>query len=159
MKRAAFAPTRAGLPGAPKEAVKRLFNQKGGIKNVEVLLGRKHTVVYAYAAEGEPDEIHFAQVAALTDPVGTAAAEYLAARAGGVFLPVPQSDEEIGKLTAKSVRRHGVAAAKLIEDLADRKLAPAEAAKALPDLEAALCALAQLHSSVAAIARKRSGKN
>ena len=157
MTRPAFAPTRPALPGTPKEAVKRLFGQKGGIKNVEVLLGRKHTVVYAYASEGESDEIQFAQVAALTDPVGTAAAEYLASRAGGVFLPVPQSEESLRSLTAELVRRHSLAVAELIEAMADQKLSPTEAANALPNVEAALCALAQLHSSVAALARKRNG--
>jgi hypothetical protein len=159
MKRPAFAPTRPSVPGTPKEAIKRLFSQKGGIKNVEVLLGLKHTVVYAYASEGETDEIRFAQVAALTDPMGTAAAEYLAARAGGVFLPMPQSEEAIGKLTAESVRRHGRAVAEIVDALADQELSQAEAARALPDVEAALSALAQLHSSVAAIARKRTGKS
>jgi len=159
MTRRAFAPTRPGLPGTPKEAVKRLFSQKGGIKNVEVLLGRKHTVVYAYASEGESDEIQFAQVAALTDAVGTAAAEYLASRAGGVFLPVPKSEEALSSLIAESIRRHSLAVAALVEGMADGKLEPIEAANALPNLEAALCLLAQLYSSVAALARKRNGQD
>jgi hypothetical protein len=158
MRRKAFTPTKPREPGTPKAAIQRLYQQKGSIENVQVLLGLKHTTVYAYADPGEPDEIKFAQVAALTDPTGTAAAEYLAQRAGGVFLPVASSDKTIGALTAEMVRSHGRAAADLVVALADNKLTRAEAARALPDLEAALAALALVLSSVAEVARPRAKK-
>lgn len=153
MSRPAFNPQKRTRPGTPKDAVRRLFDQKGGVKNVEVLLQRKHAVVYGYADPGSDGEITFAQVAALTDAEGTAGAEYLASRAGGVFVPLPRGTTPIAELTAESVRRHGAAAADLVVALSDNKLTAEEAAAAVPELEAATAALAALLSDVSAIAR------
>lgn len=153
MNRPAFKPQKRAKPGTPKDAIKRLFAQKGGIKEVEVLLSLKHAVVYGYADHGSDDEITFKRVAALTDPVGTAGAEYLAQRAGGVFVPLPRRDTPIGALTAEAVRTHGTAAAQLVDALRDSRLSQDEAAAAVPDLEAALTAMATLLSDVASIAR------
>ncbi len=104
-------------------------------------------------SEGEPDEIQFAQVAALTDAIGTAAAEYLASRAGGVFLPVLEKgdceDLELIKI-ADQTREHGNAIAVLLGAIHDGTVTSAERQEALPHIDAALRGLARLRACLLA---------
>lgn len=153
VSRPAFSPMKPRAVGTPKAAVSDLVNQAGGIERVMVKLSIGQAEAYAWTDPQSPKEITFARVAALTGEACTAGAEYLARLAGGLFLPMPRRDTPIGSLTAESMRRHGAAAAGLIEALADSKLSQAEAQKALPDIDAALRALSLLHSTVADIAR------
>lgn len=122
-----------------------------------VRLGVGESQVYAYADPESPEQISFARVAALTDEQTPAAAEYLTGLAGGVFLPIPRSDTPIGALTAEAIRKQSQAAADLVDALADGRITRAEAIAALPELEAALRAWAQLRSSVAEIAQSAEG--
>ncbi len=149
MTRPSFRPVKPRAVGTPKAAVSQLVEQAGGIPHVMVKLGIGQSDAYAWTDPQSPKEMSFARVAALTSPDCTAGVEYLAQLAGGLFLPMPRADTPIGRLTAEAMRRHGTAAARLIEALADQKLTPAEAAQALPELAAALRALALLHSTVA----------
>ncbi len=157
MTRRAFRPVKPRIVGTPKAAVCALIDQAGGIPRVMVKLGIGQSDAYAWTDPQSPKEMSFARVAALTAPECTAGAEYLVQLAGGIFLPMPRHDTPIGRLTAEAMRRHGTAAARLIEALADQKLTPAEAAQALPELAGALRALALLHSTVADVARPPPG--
>jgi hypothetical protein len=150
-----FRPVKPRTVGTPKRAISDLVEQAGGIDQVQVRLGVKQSTAYAYADPQSKKEMSFAKVAALTTPETPACAEYLAALAGGVFLPMPRVDTPIGALTAEAIRRQGRAAADLVDALADGRVTQAEAAAALPDLDSALRALALLHSTVAALARSR----
>jgi hypothetical protein len=159
MTRRPFRPVKPRPVGTPKRAIADLFEQAGGLERVTVRLGVRQTVAYAWTDPQAREEISFARVAALTDPTATAATEYLAGLAGGVFLPVPPIATPIARLTAESIRRHGRAAGDLVEALADGRLTRAEAARALPDLEAALRTLALLRASVAEVANPRVEKD
>jgi hypothetical protein len=152
MTRPAFCPVKPRRLGTPKAAVSELVAQHGGIEQVMVTLGIGKSDAYAWTDPQSPKEMSFARVAALTSPACTAGVEYLAARAGGLFLPMPSACTPIGSLTADSVRRHGVAAAELIVALADGRLSAEEARGALPELDAACAALALLRSTVAEVA-------
>lgn len=149
MTRAAFSPVKPRTLGTVKGAISELVNQHGGVEQVMATLddiGKSE--VYAWTDPQSDKQITFARVVSLTNPDCTAGVEFLAARAGGMFVPMPSDKTPIGSLTAESVRRHGQAAAELIKSLADGTLSPGEAAKALPDLGGALRALALLHSTV-----------
>ncbi len=155
--RPAFKPQTPIEPDMPKAAVRALVDQAGGIKRVATRLGYQgDSQVYAMTRETEPAEMTFAQVAALTDRPSPAAAEYLAALAGGVFLPMPSSDDAIGRLTGEAMREAGEAAAVLVEGLADG-LTPADALAALPEVRDVIRTFSQLLSQLQLLARERNG--
>lgn len=151
----AFRPQKPIDADLPKAAVRRLFDQVGGIKRVAARLGyRSESQVYAMADGNDPAEITFAQVVQLTGPEAPAGAEHLAIVAGGVFLPLPTANTAIGALTGTAMRESGQAAAELIEALGDG-LTPDEASMALPEIDDAVRAWSQLRSKVAAAAKGR----
>lgn len=150
MTRAAFAPVKPIDPGQPKSAVRRLFDQAGGIKRSSVKLQLSQSQTYAFADPGEADQISFARVAALTGPDATACAEYLALLAGGVFLPIAPVDAGVGDLTAQSIREHGEACAELVRALTDQTINGRERTAALSELDQAIRVLVQLRCAVAA---------
>jgi hypothetical protein len=153
MTRPAFSPVKPIDPELPKAAVRRLFDQAGGIKRTAAKLGyRGDSHVYAMADPAADAEITFAQVVQLTGHEAPACAEYLALVAGGVFLPLPAANTAIGALTGTAMRESGQAAAELIDALTDG-LTPAEATKALPEIDDAVRAWSQLRSRVAAVAK------
>ena len=149
VSRPAFVPVKPIDPGLPKAAVRRLFDQAGGIKRAAVRLTLKQSQTYAYADPGESDEISFARVAALTGPETTAGAEYLAQLAGGVFLPIAMADASVGDLTAQSIREHGEACAELVRALTDQTITGRERVAALAELDQAIRVLVQLRCAVA----------
>lgn len=152
MTRAPFRPVKPRAVGTPKAAISTLVDQAGGIAHVMVKLGIGQSDAYAYTDPQSPKEMSFARAAALTGPDCTAGAEYLAQLAGGMFLPMPKPTTPIGTLTAEALRRNGRAAAELVEALGDNKLTLAEARDAVPELEAAVRAMALLLSTVADVA-------
>ena len=151
----AFRPQKPIDGDLPKAAVRRLFEQVGGIKRVAARLGyRSESQVYAMADGNDPAEITFAQVVQLTGPETSAGAEYLAMVAGGVFLPMPTATSAIGALTGTAVAESGQAVSEMIEALTDGVTAE-EAAKVLPEIDDAVRAWTQLRSRVAAVAKGR----
>ena len=80
----AFHPVKPCDPDLPKSAVRRLFDQVGGVKLAALRLSLGLSQTYAFADPQVHEEITFARVAALTSPAAPAAAEYLAGLAGGV---------------------------------------------------------------------------
>ena len=150
MTRAAFDPVKPIDPGLPKAAVRRLFDQAGGVKRAAVKLQLSQSQTYTFADPGEPDEISFARVAALSGPDTTAGAEYLALLAGGVFLPIAAPNASLGDLTADSICQHGEACAELVRALTDQTIDPKEKGSALRELDEAIAALVRLRARVVA---------
>jgi len=155
MTRPAFKPVKPRVVGTPKAAVSHLVAQAGGVERVMVRLGIGKSEGYAYTDPQSDRELSFARVAALTAPGCTAGVEYLAALAGGVFLPMPAASSSIGALTADAMRKHGAATADLVEALADYRISLAEAREALPEVEAAARAVALLLVTLTEIATGR----
>ena len=142
--RPAFKPVKPRAIGTPKAAVSELIAQAGGIERVMVKLGIGKTEAYACTDPQSDREISFARVAALTAPGCTAGVEYLAALAHGVFLPLAGDPSHVSTLTADALRKHGAAAADLVEALRDGRVTADEAREALPEVEAAARAMALL---------------
>ena len=154
MTRASFNPVARRAYESPKRVVGQLFDQRGGIDNVRVLLGRKgKTQLYAFTSETDDAEISFASVAALTEPGATAAAEYLSLRAGGVFLPVAPEQADAPTLCADDARLHGEETAAVIEAMA-AGFKGAEGVQALEKIDKALRALCGLRAAVVAATKK-----
>jgi hypothetical protein len=137
----------------PKAAIRRLFDQLGGVKRVAAKLVLSVSQTYAFADPGVADEISFARVVALTGPTSTAGAECLARFAGGVFLPIDSDDTTLGELTADCIREHGEACAELVRAMSDGQLLPAEVAPALLAIDDAIRVLVRLRAGVAAKAK------
>jgi hypothetical protein len=141
-----FKPVKRREVDTPKAAVSELFDQVGGVKEVQVRLGIGKSQAYAYTDPAETQaEITFARVAALTGPGASAAAEYLASRAGGVFCALPQSTGECPMtMSADSARESGQAVAKAIEALTSKTSVPGAKAKVVKEIDEAICAFAAL---------------
>lgn len=155
MTRPPFNPVKRRQPGTPKAAIADLIAQAGGVPRVQVRLGLGASQVYAYTDPQAADEMSFARVAALTDGSAPAAAEYLAALAGGAFAPgAPAGGADVQALTAESVRVHGEAIAVLLERLSDGQLSGAEARSALPDVDEAVQTLMALRAQLIERARE-----
>lgn len=150
MPRSNFNPVKPRDPELPKAAVGRLVEQVGGPKESATRLALSLSQVYAFTDPACADEISFARVASLTSREATAAVEYLANRAEGVFLPLPAGDTDLGQLTAESILKHGQAAAELVAALRDGRLDDRERAAAVRALDEAIRALAQLRTAVSA---------
>jgi len=139
-----FRPMKPRDGETPKGAISDLFDQVGGVKEVVVRLGVGKSQAYAYTDHQSHEEITFARVAALTGPGASAAAEYLASRAGGVFCALPTATGGCPMaLTADAVREHGEAVAAALEAQAG-KSTPAARAKVRKELEESICAQAAL---------------
>lgn len=155
MNRPAFRPVKPRSIGTPKAAVSELVAQAGGVERVMVRLSIGKTEAYAWTDPQSDREISFARVAALTAPGSAAAAEYLAALAGGVFLPLPADASSVNALTADALRKHGGAAAELVEALADNRITVDEAREALPSVAEAARSMALLLVTLADVAAHR----
>lgn len=147
----AFAPFVPCPPEEPKAAVRRLFDQNGGIDRVAIKLGLQPPYVYSVAHPGTKDELSFARAAALTSHEAPAAAEYLAGLAGGVFLPVACKADDALQLTAEAVRQHGEAMGAIVSGVQDGTLDATEARIALVELDEAIGGLCSLRALLMSI--------
>ena len=153
MTRSAFNPQTPCDPEMPKAAVRRVYEQLGGIKRAAIRLGRGKTQTYDYASMERADELTFSQVCALTGAESPALAEYLAMLAGGVFLPVSCKADDALKLTADAVRQHGEAMGAIVAGVQDGTLDATEARAALVELDEAIGGLCSLRSHLMTIIR------
>jgi hypothetical protein len=149
MTRPAFKPVKPRDPEMPKAAVSRLVEQNGGIKNACVTIGRSPAQTYAYTEQSVSDEMTFAHVVALTSPIATACVEYLALRAGGVFLPIEPPEGDIGEHTAESIKQSGEACAEIVQAMRDGVIDAAERPNVIRELDEAIRTLVQLRLAVA----------
>lgn len=135
-----FRPMKRREADTPKGVVSDLFDQVGGVKEVQVRLGIGKSQAYAYTDPQSPEELSFARAAALTTPSSPAAAEYLASRAGGIFCALPGATGGCPMtLTADAVREHGEAVAAALE-AQGKQLTPAAKAKVRKELVESICA-------------------
>jgi hypothetical protein len=139
-----FRPVKRRDADTPKGAISDLFEQVGGVKEVQVRLGVGKSQAYAYTDPQAHEELSFARVAALTGPGASAAAEYLASRAGGVFCALPAGSGGCPMtMTADAIRENGEGIAAALEALTS-KPTPAARAKVRKELEESICAQAAL---------------
>lgn len=144
-----FKPRKPAVAGSPKAAVAKLINQCGGATEVALKSGVNISTAYGWADEAcENSHMPFWRVAALSGPAATAAAEYLAARCGGVFLPLPQGGGAVAGLLAEAAREHGDMMAELIAALADGRLSLRERREGAEAVTRVMADLAALRSEL-----------
>jgi hypothetical protein len=154
----AFNPVKERPYGEPKEVVARLFEEAGGVPTVMEVLELSRTRVYALADPDSSNEISYARVAKLTETGATAAAQHLAALAGGLFLPVDKADSaDWLSLAGEASRRNARNIAALMESLSETARSPGEvdqqeARDLLKILDEQLGVLAMQRAKLAAIA-------
>jgi len=123
----AFNPVKERRYGEPKEVVARMFEEVGGIPEVMKLLELSRTRVYALADPDSSNDISYARVARLTEAGATAAAQHLAALAGGIFVPVEKADDANWlELAGEASRRNARNIAALMESLGETERSPGE---------------------------------
>lgn len=153
MTRPAFNPQTPCDPEMPKAAVRRVYDQLGGIKHAAIRLGRGKTQTYDYASMERPDELTYAQACMLTGAESTALAEHLATLASGVFVPVACKIDDALKLTADAVRQHGEAMGAIVSGVQDGTLDATEARTALVELDESIAGLCSLRALLMSIIR------
>ena len=121
----AFNPVKQRPYGEPKEVVARLFEEVGGIPKVMELLDLSRTRVYALADPDSTNEISYTRVCTLTENGATAAAQHLAALAGGLFVPLEKADDaDWLALAGEASRRNARNIAALMESLSETERSP-----------------------------------
>ncbi|WP_417482229.1 hypothetical protein [Maricaulis sp.] len=154
----AFNPVKERRYGEPKEVVARMFEEVGGIPEVMKLLELSRTRVYALADPDSSNDISYARIARLTEAGATAAAQHLAALAGGIFVPVEKADDANWlALAGEASRRNARNIAALMESLGETERSPGEvdqqeAREILKLLDEQLGTLALQRAKLAAIA-------
>lgn len=154
----AFNPVKERRYGEPKEVVARVFEEVGGIPEVMSLLDLSRTRVYALADPDSSNEISYARIARLTESGAKAAAQHLAALAGGIFVPVDKADDANWlSLAGEASRRNARNIAALMESLGETERSPGvvdqqEAREILKLLDEQLGTLALQRAKLAAIA-------
>lgn len=145
-----FRPAKRQDPGSLKAAVARLFDQAGGVPRVMLTLRKGKSQVYAYADEQSEHELHLSQAAALTTAGAPALAEYFAALAEGVFLPlaIEGGDTALHALTAEAARDSGETIAGMIAALQDGRVDRAEAREGIEHIDETMRALAALRAAL-----------
>lgn len=138
-----FKPMKRREADTPKAVVSDLFDQVGGVKEVQIRLGVGKSQAYAYTDPQSPEELSLARAAALTSPGAPAVAEYFAYRAGGVFcaLPGPTGGCPM-HLIAEAVRETSEAVSKSLDATASKQAASRP--KVRKEIREAICALAAL---------------
>lgn len=146
-----FRPFKPPVLGSPKTAIKALLRQVGGPKEAALLFGVSHTTVYAYQDEAEPEHMPWPKVVALSGPDAPAIADYMAARCGGVFVPMAQDCGAAPLLLAEVARQQGEMMAVLVQALADGRLTTTEAQRGIAEINDAMQAQARLRARLQAI--------
>jgi hypothetical protein len=133
--------------------VQAAYEQLGGVKRVQALLGLGKTETYELADEGRPAEVAtYVQARALTAAGATAFAEDLAFLAGGAFIPVPRDEGALAGLTADMLRQHGETAALLMQALLDGRADRGEALTGMASLHELLVQLLSIYACLQQIA-------
>jgi len=154
----AFNPVKVRRYGEPKEVVARVFEEVGGIPKVMELLDLSRTRVYALADPDSTNEISYARVSKLTESGSSAAAQHLAALAGGIFLPIDKADDANWlALAGEASRRNARNISAIMESLSETERSPGridqgEARDILKVLDEQLGVLAVQRAKLAAIA-------
>ena len=153
-----FNPVKVRRYGEPKEVVARVFEEVGGSPEVMELLDLSRTRVYALADPDSTNEISYTRIATLTENGATAAAQHLAALAGGIFLPIDKADDANWlALAGDASRSNARNISALMESLSETERSPGrvdqeEARNILKVLDEQLAILAVQRAKLVAIA-------
>ena len=153
-----FNPVKRRPYGEPKAVVAQMFEEVGGVPKVMELLDLSRTRVYALADPDSTNEISYARVTMLTEAGATAAAQHLAAAAGGIFVPLNKAeDADWLALAGEASRRNARNISALMESLSETERSPGEvdqqeARELLKILDDQLGVLAMQRAKLAAIA-------
>lgn len=140
--------------GSTKDIVTRLFEQAGGAARVAALLNRKLPRVYEFCDPQSDPEIHFKDVRVITEFTGaTAAAEDLAALAGGVFMPIVIDDGALPRIAADKAHEHGRVTTQLFVALGDGSVSATEARELLKQVDSELRALMTLRAKLVSLTK------
>jgi hypothetical protein len=141
--------------GTTKDIVTRLVDEAGGVKRAAFLLGRAVSRVYELCDPAREDQMSFEAVRKLTEFTGaTAAAEDLAALAGGVFMPIEIDDGDLSRLAADKAHEHGRVTTQLFVALGDGNISPDEARDLLKQVDVELRALMAMRAKLVSLAKK-----
>jgi hypothetical protein len=147
--------TKIREPGSPRAALDRLFREVGGYTAAADFLGRNPHHLRHCTDPDDDRDIGFRQVVMLTRAFGaTAAAEHIAAQAGGVFMPCPVSNQSFEALMGHSAKEFGEAVSQVMQASADgnhdlREMLQTRA-EMLDVLRVFGCAVATLNAKIAA---------
>lgn len=133
-----FRPYKPGAGYATtKDVVSRLVDDGGGVKPSAFILERRERVVYDYCDRDSDTQMTFDQVRRLTAISGSAAAaEMLAADAGGVFMPGERLDTAtFAELAAQVCGEHGAFSAAVCRAFGDGHVNAAERADVRRELD------------------------
>lgn len=134
--------------------VSDVVRSHGGPEPASVVLACSAQSVYGYTSETNGADISFAKMVALTDAEHPIAAQFLASRAGGVFLPVPTTTAATTiAAISDAVREHGECIGKALAAMADGKITPDEVPGLLKELDESMAAHATLRGLILQQAR------
>ena len=145
-----FSPVKPRAYGDNKTVVGDLIEKAGGHKEVAHRFGLHISMIYAYCDPAQDKEISLARAASLTSPDNTVAAEYLAALAGGAFMPLPRGEGSMMLLTADLAREVGETVSSIVSGLADGAMNLAETETALQEIDDDLAIMMALRAEVLA---------
>ena len=156
----AFEPNKDREYGSSESVISRLFKECGGVPKVMKALALSRTRCYALADPDDPAQISYERVVTLTKDFGaTAAAEHLAALAGGTFLPIDADETEAGwhALAATAARRSAALTATMLESIGPEGRSPGtidarEARALLAEVDGLMAVLAKQHVLLRAVA-------
>jgi hypothetical protein len=156
-----FSPMKPRTPGTIWSAISRAMDQLGGADAMATAVNRKpwwaYTVSDEDAAANARTNLSYADACALAEKGGTALAEHIALKAGGVFIPGGVIDEATlqAHVAAFSVES-GEAVGEIIRRAADPDgFCPSDAAAALSRVKDALRPLLALYHHCVALSGKR----
>lgn len=156
-----FSPMKPRTPGTIWSATSRAMDQLGGAEAMASAVDRKtwwaYTVSDEDAAANARTNLSFADACTLAEKGGTALAEHIALKAGGVFIPAGVIDDATlqAHVAAFSVES-GEAVGEIIRRAADAEgFCPNDAAAALSRVKDALRPLLALYHHCAALSGKR----
>lgn len=133
-----------------KDVVSRLYDEAGGLKRVAHVLERGLSQAAAYADPAETAQISFDQVRRVTSPAATAAAEDLAALAGGAFVPGELAEGSLTELFARSAEEWGQVVAEVMRAYGDGHLCARDRERIHREVDDVCRALMALRSRVLA---------
>lgn len=133
MARPAFKPNKRVPDGTTRAVIAHLYEQAGGAKAVGFALGLAMARTYQIAEEGTLSLDDAARLTFISG--GTAAAEYLATLAGGIFLPVAVEDAAPHALLSRSASEHGEVMALALSTATDGVMDATEAGRIAAEID------------------------
>ncbi|WP_342640920.1 hypothetical protein [Rhodoligotrophos ferricapiens] len=155
-------PVRPRQAGSSFAAIALMLKQVGGVDTVASYTGRRESTVYRWTDPDQSDGIPFNIVCQISEHFGiTTAAEHLAIRSGGWFLPNPaiEHDDELASAAAQAAAEyadliHRYAKALDPKSEAGRQVSPREAGEMVTGIDELYRALAVLRALALAISER-----